>query len=583
MKIYRSELKDGMQIDWDTPIKVDDGLILRADVFRPPGEGSWPVILSYGPYGKWLVFGEQFTEQWSRMCDEHPDVPDGSTNKYQSFEVCDPEKFVPHGYAVVRVDSRGTGRSPGYIDPWSAREAQDFYECIEWAGTQEWSNGRVGLNGISYLAMNQWQVAALRPPHLKAMCVWEGAADYYRDMAHHGGIMCTFSRAWYGPYVVIMQNGLGSKGEHSSMTNDWVSGPETLTSEELAANRSDWHADLVDNTLATDEFWTSRLPDFSQIEVPLLSAANWGGQGLHPRGNFEGFLASASEEKWLEVHGLEHWTHFYTDYGVTLQRRFFDYFLKDENNGWSQQPRVQLQIRHPGEIFEERHENEWPLARTNWSKFYLDTDQLGFSSEPLEELTHTIYRGFSDGVTFLSPPLEKSTEVTGPIASKLFVSSSTDDADFFLVFRVFGPDLNEVTYQGSNDPHTPIALGWLRASHRKLDAELSLDYRPYHSHDEVQRLVPGHIYELDIEIWPTSIAIPSGHRFGLSVRGCDYEHAARDPGAKGLKRMGVFTGVGPFRHDEPKNRPAEIFDNDITLYSGPSHASHLLLPIIPGK
>jgi predicted acyl esterase len=181
----------------------------------------------------------------------------------------------------------------------------------------------------------------------------------------------------------------------------------------------------------------------------------------------------------------------------------------------------------------------------------------------------------------LTPPLKEAIEVTGPIASKLFISSSTEDADLFLIVRVFTPDMKEVTFQGSNDPHTPIALGWLRASHRKLDCQQSVEYRPYHTHDEVESLDPGEIYELDIEIWPTSIAVPAGYRIGLSVRGKDYEHAAGDPGSKGLKRMGVFTGVGPFRHDEVKNRPFEIFDNEVTLHCGPAHPSYLLLPTIP--
>jgi predicted acyl esterase len=578
---YATEVRDGMHITWDAAIEMDDGLVMRADIFRPVEDGRYPVILSYGPYSKWLVFGDQFVEQWTRMCDEHPDVPAGSTNKYQSFEVCDPEKFVPHGYAVVRVDSRGTGRSPGHIDAWSAREARDFYICIEWAAEQAWCNGRIGLNGISYLAMNQWQVAELQPPHLAAMCIWEGAADYYRDMAHHGGIMSTFSRAWYGPYVVMLQNGLGENGLRSSMTDDWVSGPETLTADQLAANRNDWHDDVLSNPLATDEFWTSRRPEFSKITVPLLSAGNWGGNGLHLRGNIEGFLAAASDQKWLEIHGLEHWTHFYTDYGVDLQRRFFDHFLKDEDTGWSAQPRIQLQIRHPGERFVQRSEYEWPLARTEWTKLYLDPTTSNLTSNPLAEEATVSYLGTSDGVTFLTPPLDHDQEITGPLAAKLFISCSTEDADLFVVFRVFSPELKEVTFQGANDPHTPLGLGWLRASHRKLDPERSLEYRPYHPHDEIEKLKPGEIYELDVEIWPTCIVVPKAYRIALSVRGKDYEHAAGDPGARGLKRMGVFTGVGPFRHDETRNRPPRIFDNEVTLHCGPTRTAYLLAPVIP--
>ena len=135
------------------------------------------------------------------MVAEHPDVAYGSSNLYQSWEVVDPEKWVPEGYACVRVDSRGAGRSPGFIDPFSPRETQDFYQCIEWAGVQPWSNGKVGLNGISYFGINQWHVASLQPPHLAAICVWEGMADWYRDVTHHGGIVCTFWANWYDMQV----------------------------------------------------------------------------------------------------------------------------------------------------------------------------------------------------------------------------------------------------------------------------------------------------------------------------------------------------------------------------------------------
>jgi predicted acyl esterase len=575
-----SEIRDGMQIDWDAPIEMDDGVVMRADIFRPLEDSKFPAILSYGPYGKWFHFGDYFVDQWTRMCDEHPDVPGGSTNKYQSFEVADPEKFVPDGYAVIRVDSRGTGRSPGFLDPWSAREAKDLCICIEWAGEQPWCNGKVGLNGISYLAMNQWQVAALQPSHLAAMCVWEGAADYYRDMCRHGGIFSTFSKVWYDPFVVVLQNGLGTQGFRSSMTGGWVSGPETLPEEKLRSNRRDWHMDCGNHVLASDEFWTSRLPDFSKIKTPLLSAANWGGQGLHLRGNVEGFLESASEQKWLEFHGREHWTEFYTDYGVNLQKKFFGYFLKGEDTGWGSQPRVQMQVRHPEGKFLKRSENEWPLARTQWTRFYLDPVNCTLSPEPIREDADITYRGFSDGVSFITSPLTNETEITGPIAAKLFVSSSTEDVDLFVVVRVFAPDFREVTFQGHTDPHTTIAQGWLRASHRKLDMERSLEYRPYHTHDEIQVLTPGEIYELDIEVWPTCIVVPEGHRIALSVRGKDYAYPG-GVGGPGVRQLGTFTGVGPFRHNEL--RPARVFDGKVTLHCGPVCSAHVLLPIIPPK
>jgi len=578
----RTDVRDGMRIDWDVPIEMDDGIVLRCDVYRPIENGKYGVIMTYGPYGKLLHFEDAYADQYTRMIEDFPEIAAGTSEKYQNWEVVDPERWVPDNYVCIRVDGRGTGRSPGVIDIWSLREAQDLAICIDWAGVQSWSNGKVGLNGISYYAENQWQAAALQPKHLAAICPWEGAADFYRDMAHHGGIMCNgFVKDWSEAQVYSVQHGKGSNGYRSRMNAEWVAGPDTLTEEELGANRNNFYEDCLARKLDTDEFWQSRMPDWNKVKVPMLSTANWGGQGLHPRGNFEGFVQSKSKDKWLEVHGIEHWTHFYTDYGMDLQKRFFGYYLKGEKNGWDKQPKVQLQVRHPGEVFVERHENEWPLKRTEWTKFYIEPSDMSLSTTPQKKKGDVTYGGFSDGVTFMTPPLEEDMEITGPIASKLFVSSATRDADMFLVVRVFGPDMKEVTFQGALDPHTPIAQGWLRASHRKLDAKKTLPYRPYHTHDEEQPLTPGKAYELDIEVWPTCITVPKGYRVALSVRGRDYVY----PGDSNVQlgEYANWNGCAIFRHDDPRDRPAEIFGGDVTLHTGPKEQAYVMLPIIPAK
>jgi uncharacterized protein len=576
----KSELRDGMRVDWDVPIAMDDGIVLRADVFRPPAEGRYPVILSYGPYAKGLAFQEGYSSAWNIMAAKHPDVTAGSSNKYQNWEVVDPEKWVADGYACVRVDSRGAGRSPGVIDHFSPRETRDFYLCIEWAGVQPWSSGKVGLNGISYYAINQWHVAALQPPHLAAICIWEGAADWYRDMTYHGGILCTFFANWYDMQVRTVQHGLGERGPKSRVTGELVCGPETLSEAALARNRCALGDDVLAHPL-DDAYHKARSPDWSKITVPLFSAANWGGQGLHPRGNFEGFVRAASPQKWLEAHGLEHWTHFYTDYGVGLQKRFFGHFLKGENTGWQKEPRVRLQIRHPGERFVERHESEWPLARTQWTRFYLDPAGPSLGPKPPRAAATLGFDALGDGITFSTPPLAEAVEITGPSAVKVALSSSTNDADLFAVLRVFAPDGTEIVFQGALDPHTPIGQGWLRASHRKLDPELSTPYRPYHRHNVVEPLTPGTPVELEIEIWPTSIVVPTGHRIALTLRGRDYEHPG--PGARLSNMKNEFRGCGPFLHDDPRNRPNAIFAGKTTLHLTPDRPAYLLLPIVPPK
>ena len=574
----RSEIRDNMQIEWDVAIAMDDGVVLRADVFRPFGQGKHPVILSYGPYAKGLSFQEGYKGNWARLIEAAPEVLAGSTNKYQNWELIDPEKWVPDGYACVRVDSRGVGRSPGLLDVWSPRETLDLYHCVEWAGTQSWSNGKVGISGISYYAMNQWTVGALRPPHLAALCIWEGSSDYYRELCRHGGILSDFLHSWFPRQVVSMQHGMGDRAPKSTVTGELVAGPRTLSQSELVANRADSPGEAKRRKFC-DAYYAARTADFSKIAAPLLSAANWGGMGLHTRGNFEGYLAAGSEQKWLEVHGDTHFTHFYSKYGEAVQKRFFGYFLKGEDTGWNKQQRVSLNIRHPNEKFLLRGENEWPLARTQWTKYFLRPDGLLLAPEPSPRSATLTYETSGDGLTCRTAPMASSVEITGPVAAKIWLSSRTADADMFLALRLFDPNGKEITFVGSNDPRVPIGLGWLRASHRKLDAKKTLPYRPWHTHDEEWPLQPGQAVELDVEIWPTSIVVPPGYRLALTIRGKDYEVDGKDialPNAPYPMR-----GVGPFLHVDPDDRPPVIFATQNMLHISKDQQPYLLLPIIP--
>ncbi len=374
-----------------------------------------------------------------------------------------------------------------------------------------------------------------------------------------------------------MQHGLGSRGQTNARTGVRVSGDVDLDDVELRANRADV-ADELRRHPFFDSYWEARSADLRNIQVPLLSAGNWGGQALHLRGNIDGYLESASEHKWLEVHGEAHWTLYYSDYGVDLQRRFFDYFLKGEGDWPNEQPRVALNIRHPGERFELRAENEWPLARTNWTKYHLDVADQALSPEPSAQPSQTTYEPFGPGVTLMSPAFEEATEITGPVAAKLFMSSASEDADLFLVLGLYDPDGVEVLFEGATEPKHPLSQGWLRASHRELDPVRSLPYRPAHPHDQAVPLVPGETYEVDVEIWPTCIVVPPGYRIGLTVLGRDYDHGREGlPTPYGVEMRGSGVNV----HDDPVARAADVYGQPVTLYSGGNHQPYLLLPVIP--
>ncbi len=566
-----------MRIDWDVAIPMDDGNVLRGDVFRPDEDGRFPVIMTHGPYAKWLAFQDGFPRQWANLESEHPDAVAGSSNVHQNWETVDPEKWVPDGYVVIRVDSRGAGRSPGYLDIFSKRETADYYQCIEWAAAQPWSTGKVGLLGVSYYAINQWQVAALQPPHLAAICPWEGGSDFYRDFTRHGGILNVFVRQWYPPQVESVQHGAGERGPRHRATGGLAAGPETLTEQELRANRADTPAVVLAHQLA-DDYYRDRSPELEKVTVPVLSAANWA-HHLHTRGNFEGYARAGSTQKWLEAHGLQHWVEFYTDYGVRLQKRFFGHFLKGDDTGWDAQPPVLLQVRRADGSFEQRAENEWPLARTEWTRFHLDLEGRQLAPQPDLTERSVTFDALGDGVEFWTPPFEQDLELTGPAAAKLTIASSTADADIFLTLRVTDPDGRDVTFISGQDPHGCVGFGWLRASQRKTDPERSVPHRPWHTHDEEQPLTPGEPVGLDVEIWPTSVIIPAGYRLGVAVQGRDFELPGDGPWPSAF---GVtMRGNGIFVHDEPADRPPEIFGGATTLISGGPRPSYLLLPVVP--
>jgi hypothetical protein len=577
MAQHKSEIRDGVRVDWDVPVRMDDGVVLRADVFRPVADGRYPVIMSHGPYAKGLAFQEGFAGPWKILAAKYPEVLAGSSGRYQNWETADPEKWVPDGYVCVRVDSRGAGRSPGYLDIFSPRENQDYYECIEWAGTQPWSNGRVGLLGISYYAANQWQVAALQPPHLAAICPWEGTSDYYRELTRHAGILDTFVSTWYPAQIKSVQHGVGERGARNPNTGELIAGPETVPEADLAASRSDVVAELRARRY-DGEYYRERSPELEKITVPVLSAANWA-HHLHTRGNFEGYARVSSDRKWLEVHGLEHFALFYTDYGVALQKRFFGHFLAHADTGWDQQPPVQLNIRHVDGSFEPRAEREWPLARTRWARLHLHPSDGSLVEEPPVRSASADFGAFSDGLTFTTGPFTEEAEITGPAAARLHVSSTTTDADLFLTLRVLDPDGSDVTFVSAFDPAGVVGMGWLRASHRALDPARSLPHRPWHPHDRAEPLTPGKPVPLDIEIWPTSVVIPAGYRLAVTVQGRDFEFPGDGPWPS---LDGVpMKGQGLFLHHDAQDRPADVFGGTTTLVSGPGQPSYLLLPFIP--
>lgn len=555
------EETDVLIFEKDVEIGMRDGVVLRANVFRPRKPGRYPVVMAMGVYGKDAHFKDAFAPQWKVLKSIYPGLDtEGSSGRFLRWEMVDPERWVPDGFVVVAVDSRGSGKSPGHLDPFSPVETMDYYELIEWGGTREWSNGKVGLIGISYYAIKQWQVAALNPPHLAAIIPWEGASDFYRDIARHGGILSNgFIEAWMPRQVLVNQHGNAATTLRDPDTGEPTTGPG-LSEDMLKGNIADFVGDLHAHRL-DDQWIAARVGSLDAITVPVYSAGNLGGPGMHLRGNVEGFLGVASEYKWLQLHVGTHYESFYLPEFVVLQKRFFERFLRGGEPGLFDQAPVRVALRRPDGA-EWLEADRWPLRQTDWTSFHLAPDGVLDGGKAADGGALS-FEAMGEGVSFSTPPFTEEVSFAGPAALKIAAASSTTDMDIFASLHLIDPEGEEVRFIGAHE-ETPVARGWLRASHRALDPEHSTPYRPYHRHTAIEKLSPGTVYPLDVEIWPTSIVCPPGYRLRLCLRGNDFK----------------YDGTGRLLHDSSIDRPEGEFSGTTTLHFGAGHEACLLLPKI---
>jgi predicted acyl esterase len=568
-----NEAHFGMILDKDVPVPMRGGAILRANVFRPDDSAQFPVLMTFGPYGKDIHLSQFMPEAWEHLNRRHPEILQASSCKHLVFETPDPEMWTPHGYVIVKVDSRGAGKSPGKLDVNSPTEFRDFYDAIEWAGTQPWSSGKVGLLGISYYAAGQWMVAAMRPPHLAALLPWQGTYDFYRDRTRQDGIFASgFLRRWWPRSVLRNQHGNPDTPFIDIQTGERNTGPASLSPAELEENRVDYIRNVLEHPLL-DDWYRERIPDLRKIDYPIFVVANWGGLGLHLRGTIDGFTEVASREKWLKIQAGSYFITFLQQRNVDLQRKFFDHYLKNIDNGWESEPKISVELRAPGEkVKRVIIDGQWPLSETKWTRLYLNSVSNSLDSKAPPK-SSTSYPALSEGVTFSTAPLQRDVEIAGPVKARLSVESTTEDMDLFVTLRAFDPQDKEITFISAIDPKCPISQGWLRVSHRKLDLERSTEYRPVHTHDKVQLLAPGEIYRVDVEIWATSIALSSGCRLALTIQGKDFER---------VDEPGPYKGSGFFLHADEIDRPPSRFGGVHTIHTGALDGSYLLLPIIGG-
>jgi len=525
---YRVSREDGMSIERDVAVPMRDGVRIFVDIFRPDDKtGGLPTLIAWGPYGKHSPRGT-----YARFHDNGGVRPEW-VSRHAAFEAPDPLYWTRHGYAIINVDPRGTWYSEGKATFWSADEAKDYYDLIEWVAVQPWSNGKVGCSGVSYLAIMQWQVAALRPPHLAAINPWEGYSDSYRERAKHGGI----------PENLFMPTWL----ERSLYSSTEV--------EDVMA--------MIDLHPFFDAYWKSKAPDLPLIEVPAYVVASWGDQGLHTRGTVEGFKQMSSKQKWLEVHGRNKWEYFLRPDMVEKQRAFFDHFLKETRNEVLDWPTVNIEVRERHYVGTMRAEDEFPLARTRYTKLFLDCAECTLVASATSSPADVEYDP-REGRAMFDHRFAEETELTGHMKLRLWVATSEgDDMDLFVAIHKLDAAGEQVPFAFfAVYDDGPVALGWLRVSHRELDPVRSTDYQPWLLHQRELRLNPGEFVPIDIEILVSSTLFHKGESLRAVIQGRDFYK---------LTPKGPMIAHGPLR-----NTGRHI------VRGGGRYDSHLLVPVIPG-
>ncbi len=555
----------GLLIERDVMVAMPDGVKLASNIYRPDKPGKFPVILAATPYGKdqappaYKPDGSPLpSAYWPyvfRVYAHGADVGHMKISMLTPWEGPDPAFWVPNDYVVIIVDQRGGFKSEGKT-PSPTQGGDDLYNLIEWASRQEWSDGNVGMVGVSALAINQYYAASHQPqsPHLKAIIPWEGASDRYRDIAFWGGIPETnFSRS-VGPFKANLQK--------------------------LPLDRAAkvWAADMdpVANQVMMQEN-----PRLDLITVPALICASWSDKGLHTRGTFEVYRLIGSKDKWLYNHGGKKWDRFYSEDGLAYQNKFFDHYLKGMKNGWQDTPRVRLEVRETRDEYVARFEKEFPLARTQYKKLYLNARDGSLSAQSAKQ-GKVVYNATQGGDASFGVTFNEDTELTGYMKVKLWVSAKdADDMDLFVTVKKFAGVCdadtplcrsleevvgkshiakgNEVQFRGQNGYYSDMAArGQMRVSQRELDENLSTPWQPVQKFQGEKKLKPGEIVPVEVALLPSSTLFRKGESLRLYIQG----------------------------HSPVAGHPLLFYDWLINkgrhiIYTGGKYDSYLQIPVIP--
>ncbi|MEV7405598.1 CocE/NonD family hydrolase [Streptomyces sp. NPDC091267] len=488
-----------IRLDKDVAVTLRDGVTIHVDVFRPAGAEKVPVIVAWSPYGKGQGSSASVMGIFGMV-----GLDNGIVSGLEKFEGPDPAYWCAQGYAICNPDIRGVANCEGDSVVWDRQEGRDCYDLIEWLGVQDWCTGKVAMSGTSYLAVSQWFTAAEQPPHLTAINPWEGVSDVYRDLVMRGGIPDTgFARQ-------LQDNSFYGNGRKEDILTE------------------------ADRYPLVNDLWENKIPLFDRINVPAYVVASYSNT-LHTAGTFRAWRRMESEQKWLRVHNSQEWPDYYDEANVEDLRRFFDRFLKDEDNGWEQTPRVRYSLLDlQGGDRVNIAADQFPPADVTPVKYYLDgrSRTLGTAAPEAGAAVGYTVGSNPDTVSFVTRFDEETVLVGYPKAHLWVGAEGADDMDLFVLVQKLdehgtplqqftalnhGAMIQDVTERGASILRYKGTDGRLRVSMRRLDEKLSTDDVPAHSFDQVEKLSPGEVVDVEIDLLPVGLTFHPGEQLRLVI------------------------------------------------------------------
>lgn len=528
----------------DVPVTMRDGVTIYADIFRPVGSEKVPVIIAWSPYGKSGGTAPRTINLFNML-----GMDNNMLSGLAKFEGPDPAYWCAQGYAICNPDARGVAHSEGDIHMIGTQEGRDGHDLVEWLAVQDWCNGKVALSGTSYLAFSQWFIAAEQPPHLAAINPNEGLSDAYRDLSMRGGMAdLNFTKR-------LQIN-------HVNTNTDKV-------------KREDIYEEALRYPLANNPVWEDKTAVLDKITVPAYVVASYSNT-LHTQGTFRAWRGMASEEKWLRIHNSQEWPDYYDEMNTEDRRRFFDYYLKDEENGWKQTPRVRYSLLDmEGSDLLNQPATQFPPIDVKYVKYFLDGKTRTLNINTPTQGISVIYDTETPGMASFIARFNKRTVMVGYPKAHLWVEADgSDDMDLFILVQKLdkygnqlsqfivpnqGAMMQDLTESGGSVLRYKGSNGRLRVSARHLDKKLSTDIIPVHTFDRVEKLKKGEVAEIEIDLFPIGLVFYPGEQLRLVIS------SKNDLGA-------IMPGTPAYI---PENKGKHI------IYTGGNYPSYLHLPVKP--